>query len=264
LWIIAASFGRLATVRALLIYFRAAGARNLAEETVDDTAQLESEKTESHIVGKNHPVRALIDLNFLRVALLLATLLALAGAAILSSFVSTKAIPRPDLTAILFMLFAVVIVMTAWFLNWWLSFSTILAVREGQDALAALSAVTNLVWERPGSIFAVSAWTGLAHLTALSIGSTTLGFSMAFLQIVPPRLVIASAAVITLLYFAVADWLCIARIAGYICIAENPAALFAKPLPTSITPGGNAMSYQTSIDREEPILSDLPNLALET
>jgi hypothetical protein len=266
LWIIVASFGRLATVRALLAHFRAAAAGTPKEAAANDSAQVTNEKTEDNEGQKgksNHPVRTLIDLNFLRVAVVLATILALAGAAILSSFVSTKTAPRPDLASIIFLLIAIVILMTAWFLNWWLSFATILAVRDEKDALGALCAVANLVWERAGSVFAVSIWTGLAHLTALSIGSTALGFALAFLQIAPPRLVLASVAIIALLYFAVADWLCIARIAGYICIAENPAALAAAPLPSATVSGGNAVPYQTSVDREEPILSDLPNLALE-
>jgi len=263
MWIVAASFGRLATVRGLLGHFREevgfAGKANFS-----GSAQIASEKPESQPARTKHAIRALLDLNFLRVAVVLATVLAVGGAAILSSFVSTQKMPRPDLAAIIFLLIAAIIVLTAWVLNWWLSFAAIFAVRGGKDALSALSAVANLMWERPGSILAVSIWGGLAHLTALSIGSTALGFALAFLQIGPPRLVMASVALIAVLYFVVADWLYIARIAGYICVVENPAALAAAPLLPVTAPSGNGAPYEASIDREEPILSDLPNLALET
>jgi hypothetical protein len=67
------------------------------------------------------------------------------------------------------------------------------------------------------------------------------------------------------------DWLCLARIAGYICIAEMPevvgssATLPAPPISGQSQPRAPA---ETTIDRDEPILSDvpnnLPNLALET
>ena len=65
---------------------------------------------------------------------------------------------------------------------------------------------------------------------------------------------------ITLAYFAVADWLYMARLAGYVCIAEMPQAMFA-PIPPPVPP--TPVPVQTTIDRDELILSDLPNLATE-
>jgi hypothetical protein len=80
---------------------------------------------------------------------------------------------------------------------------------------------------------------------------------LAFIQVAPSRLVIAAVILVALLYFAVVDWLYLVRLAGYVCIAEMPEALAeSAPLP--------APPPQTSIDREEPILSDVPNLVVET
>jgi hypothetical protein len=67
---------------------------------------------------------------------------------------------------------------------------------------------------------------------------------------------------VTLAYFAVVDCLYIARLAGYLFIAEMPEALVeaasfpASPLQTS--------PPQAPMDRDELILSDIPNLAAET
>jgi hypothetical protein len=65
----------------------------------------------------------------------------------------------------------------------------------------------------------------------------------------------------TLAYFAVVDWLYMARLAGYISIAEMPenwassASLSAPPPPGErFAPG----PLQTTIDRDESILSDIP------
>jgi hypothetical protein len=56
----------------------------------------------------------------------------------------------------------------------------------------------------------------------------------------------------------------IARLAGYVCIAETPDAPVALlPLPQAPLTGG-VTPVETAIDRDEPILSDLPNLAVET
>ena len=107
-----------------------------------------------------------------------------------------------------------------------------------------------------GPVFAVSIWIGLAHLTALSVAGTAVSLPLAFIHLAPTRLVTAAMILVTLVYFGVVDWLYMVRLAGYVCIAEMPEALAeAAPLPTS--------PPQTSIDRDEPILSDVPNLAVQ-
>lgn len=244
LWVLAGSIGRLATVRALVDYFR--------KDAFDHDSSPEDSR----------PLRALIHLNFLRAAVILAMILALAGAAILSSFVSTDKQPRPGLVFSSFVLFAGLICSAAWSLNWWLSLAEIFAVRDGEDALVALSAGVVEFRERLGSFLAVSTWTGLAHLVAFSIATTAVSLPLAFLRIAPTRLVIAVIFVFMLAYFAVADWLYIARLAGYVYIVETPEASLSRSADP--TPQGNISPLETSIDRSEPILSDLPNLALES
>jgi len=251
LWIIAASVGRLATVRALLAYFRRDMANSDSAQPWDPT--------------KRRPISALIDLNFFRTAAVLATMLALSGAAILTGFVSTKAHPRPGLAFFLFVVLAGLIGMAGWALNWWLSLAGIFAVRDGEDALGALSTAVAFFRERPGPVVAVSTWTGLAHIVAFSMATTAVSVPLAFIQIAPWRLVIAGVVVVTLAYFAVADWLYMVRLAGYVCIAEMPDALLAtSPLPAATSPSGNADPLEATIDRDEPILSDVPNMAVET
>jgi hypothetical protein len=239
LWIIAASLGRAATVRTLLDYFR----KNAAGATGDKK--------------EPRPVRSLIGLNFLRAALMLAAILAFAGAAVLVSFASPDKKPQPGLAFIFFLPLAALIGIAWSSLNWLLSLAAIFAARDGEDSLGALSAAVTFFRERSGPIFAVSSWTGLAHLTAFSVASSAVSLSLAFIQVAPARLVIAAIILATLVYFAVVDWLYMVRLAGYVCIAEIPEALSASALLPAPPP-------QTSIDRDEPILSDLPNLALET
>jgi len=67
-------------------------------------------------------------------------ILGFAGAAILVSFISSKANPRSGLSVVLFFPVAGLICMAGWALNWWLSMAGIFAARDGEDALAALSA----------------------------------------------------------------------------------------------------------------------------
>jgi len=240
LWIFAASVGRAATVRALLDYFR----RDVSEcSTAENDSRL-------------RPLRSLIGLNFLRVALTLAAVLAFAGAAVLAGFASSDAHPRPGLVFILFLPLAGLICIAWPMLNWLLSLACIFAVRDGHDVLDALSDAVTFFRERLGPVLAVSLWTGLAHITALSIAGMAISMPLAFFQIAPARLIMGFVILLALVYFAVADWLYMARLAGYVCIAETPDAPTSDRLP--------APPPQASIDRDEPILSDLPNLAVET
>jgi hypothetical protein len=249
IWIVAASIGRAATVRALLDYFRGDVASNPPTEMYDAT--------------EPRPLPSLVGLNCLRAAVALAAILAFVGAAIVSSFASPDANPHPGLAFILFLPLAGSICLVWPALNWLLSLACIFAVRDGEDALGALSAAVTCSRERPGPVFAVSTWTGLAHLTAFGIATTAASLSLAFIHVLPSRLVIAGVVLVTLIYFAIADWLYMARLAGYVCIAEMPDALVSSgPLPAAPAGAGHLapnVPPQTTVDRDEPILSDVPS-----
>ncbi len=243
LWIVAASLGRIATVRGLL-------------------SRLHSQSlTAEHAAHATRPLRSVIGLNFLRVALTLAALLALAGAALLAGFVSSDKNPQPGLVFILFLPLAGLISFLWFAFNWLLSLAAVFAIRDGANALGALFAAALFFRERSWPLTAVSTWTGLAHLVALSIASTAASFPLAFLAVAPWRLIAVFILLVTLAYFAVVDWLYIVRLAGYIFITEMPEPL-PEPVPTPPAPPQTFLP-QSSMDRDELILSDLPNLAVE-
>lgn len=256
LWIVAASVGRAATVRGLLDYFRRDVARDLAIDA----------STEARDTKRKGPVRVLMSLNFLRAALMLAAMLALVGAAILVSFASPESSPRPGLAFILFLPLAGLICIAGSTLNWLLSLASIFAIRNREDALGAFYAAVIFSRERSGAVFAVSTWSGLAHLVALSVATSAVSLPLAFIQVAPWRLVIAAVILVTLGYCAVVDWLYMVRLAAYVCIAEMPRGL-AEPEPLSTPPPAGqqfapSAAPQTAVDRDEPILSDVPNGSL--
>jgi hypothetical protein len=260
LWIVAASVGRMATVRGLLDYFR----RDLAGRVSAGGILLDGERDIASNVSTNdrNSLAVLLRLNFLRVAVTLAAVFGFVGASILAGFASPATNPQPGLAFFLFLPMAALICWVWWSLNWLLSLAGIFAVRDKEDAVGALVAAVALCRERTGPVFAVSTWTGLAHLVAFVGASVVASMPLGFAGVVPWRLVVAVMILVTLAYFAVADWLYMARLAGYVCIAEMPEALFAPVAPAPLpTPGP---PLQTTIDRDEPILSDLPNLAVET
>jgi hypothetical protein len=256
-WIVAASIGRATTVRALLDYFR----EKFASEVSNGDSE-HDELTEAH--EKTTSFLSLIGLNFLRVALVLAALLALLGAAILASFASSKANPQPGLVFVLFLPAAALICIVWSMLSWLLSFACVFVVRDGEDSLGALSAAVAFCRDRTAVVFAVSTWTGLAHFVAFSIASTAVSLPLAFAQVVPLRLGLAVVILVTLAYFAVVDWLYMARLAGYVCILEMPEAVATSELLPSVRPRGPFAArspVQATIDTDELILSDLPSPA---
>ena len=266
LWMIAGAVGRMATVRSLLDYFRRNAAvsgsasgdtRRVAREVACSAGDVRARPTTS-------PMRALVRLNFLRAAVVLAAVGAFAAAVILAGLVSPDAHPRPGLALLVFFPLAGLVFMTWSSLNWFLSLAGIFAVRDGEDAVGAISAAVNLCRERTGAVGAVSTWTGLAHLVAFVGATTVVSMPLGFAPLVPWRLVVLAMIVITAAYFALADWVYMARLAGYVCIAEMPEALLAavpqSPPPISsgelqVTP---TIPLEASIDRDEPILSDVP------
>jgi hypothetical protein len=271
LWIIAASIGRKTTTKALLEYFaiRRDVARNVSAGSAPN-AVLEGEAatTTPEIIPDPAPENAsrptsLLGLNFLRAALVLAAILALQGAAILSSFASPSANPQPGLAFFLFLPLAALVGLTWSGLNWLFFLATLFAVRDRADTLSAISTAVAFSRERARPISAVSAWSTLAHLTAFMAATTAVSLPLSLLHLAPVRLVIAGVLLVTLLYFAVADWLYMARLAGYVCIAEMPEELLAPLLPQPPAPILPTPPYvppppATTIDRDEPILSDLP------
>ena len=231
LWMIAGAVGRIATVRALLAYFRKDVARDVSATSFP----------------------ALLRLQFLRVAVALAALFGFAGATILAGFASPEANPQPGLAFSIFLPIAFLVAFLWWGLNWLLSLASMFAVRDGEETMGAIVAAVACCRERTGAVLAVGTWTGLAHMVVFVVASTVASVPLAFAGIVPWRLVIAADVLVTLVYFAVVDWLYMARLAGYICIAETPQELMTTPLPP---PAPIPTPLQTTIDRSELILSD--------
>ncbi len=178
LWMVAASVGRIATVRVLLDYFR----RDVASNVSTGGASIQGEKDAAEISsGKGLATRgfpsdgerdvasnastsasfvALVRLQFLRAAVALAGVFGFMGAAILAGFASPDANPQPGLAFFLFLPVAALICWVWWCLNWLLSLAGMFAVRDGEDAVAAIAVSVAFCRERTGAVFAVSTWTG--------------------------------------------------------------------------------------------------------
>jgi len=247
-WMVAASLGRLTILEAMIDDFR---------ERFRDDLKLADQGEERATAGAapTDRVFALLRLNFLRVAVAVAGLIGLVGAAMIAGCASSATHPQPGLVLVLFLPIAGVASLIWYELNWLLSLASVFVVRDADDTVGAISSAVTLCRERTGAVFAVSTWTGLGHLIAFIGASAVVSVPLALAGLLPWRLVSVGVMVVTLAYFAVSDWLYTARLAGYVCIAELPEVRLAPPAPPAITP---LPSTAATIDRDELILSDVP------
>jgi hypothetical protein len=255
-WAGIASLGRAATVKALLYHFRennAAG--NLSKPPL---LHLWREQEE------NWRLRPLVGLNLFRVGITLAAAVGCLGALLLAGFASPKADPSPG-SAALILLMLVTFVGLSWsVLNWFLSLAAIFVVGDGRDTFGAVAAAVDLFRARTGPVVAASTWFGLGHVVAFVGASSVVAFPLAFARMLPLGVVLGGVLLVTLLYFAVVDFLYVARLAAYMCIVEGPET--PPALQTAGEPGPqdrsqhSALDIQTptGVDPDELILSDIP------
>jgi hypothetical protein len=260
-WILAASLGRVATVRWLLDYFRLR-AQDLGSVTaaeVERPAVRGLSPKRDNAAGSGY-ISSIAGLNVLRVALTLAATFGCLGAIIVAGFASSPRHPRPGLVFLLFVPLFGLVWLTWSVLNWFLSLASIFVVRDRKDTFGSVSAAVHLCRERLGPVTAVSFWFGLAHLSAFFVATTVVAFPLGFAGVIPARAVLAAVLLITLLYFAVADWLYAGRLAAYVAIIEGPAVQPAtlEP-PPAITPRPATRAWWPGISpSDDDILSDAP------
>lgn len=278
-WIILASLGRAATLKAMLRYFREYAATLGAAPTGERLPEAASSR-----------LRSLCGLNFFRVGVTLAAVVGCLGALLLAGAASPDKDPSPWSALLVFMVLAMMVWLAWSALNWFLSLAAVFVVGRGRDTFGAVASTVDLCRARTGSVFAAGTWFGLIHLAAFVVASSVVVFPLAFIGLLPWGVVLAGVLLITLLYFAVADFLYVGRLAAYVAIVELPEATpvalaprlwpprppttVSPPLATGIDKGelilsdvlAEASTQQSvlsiqpavSIDRDEPILSDIP------
>ncbi len=196
LWAMLGAIGRFVTLRALIA------------------------RTKPDWMAESGSVRALFGVHILRVALALAGFVSLLGAVVVASLVSTPKAPHAGLALLLFVPLVVLISMVWSSLNWFLSVAAVFVVRDGEDAFGGIAHAVNFCRRCGGKISAVGFWFGAMHLVAFVVGTTVVMYPLAVASLVPPLVTLALMAAITFVYFAVADWLYVARLAGYLAIVE--------------------------------------------
>jgi len=192
LWMAAATFGRAATLKALL----------KREEDVAFAPQL--------------------GLNFLRSAAMLASVIGYLGAAIVAGRIAAGAYEsRPGVFVVVFVAVGAVIAIVRSRIDWFLGLGSIPIARDGCDSFAAISRAVGL-FRRHAAKFAVAgAVFGTIHTALFAFCSVTCLLVLSLAGKAPQAAMMFLLAVIALAYFAAVDFLYVARLAAYIAIDED-------------------------------------------
>ncbi len=193
LWTIAASVGRAATLKGLL-------------------------------EGSRANLGTLLGIHFLRSVLGLAGFAAYVGAAALAGAVS-----RPDADGIgvfmaVFLAQMFIVVFVGGVLNWYLSLAPLAAARSGGDTMVAIANAFNAARRHAGGLSQVSLM--FAVLRAVPLLMVTLVSLGIFGQVTPQhwRAATVIVAAISLVYFTLADFLYLARLAAYNAVMDEEVA----------------------------------------
>lgn len=241
-WVVLSSTARSATIQTLLAYFRS------------------RQNPPGNLTQKVWGIWPLCGLNFFRLAVTLAAALGILAAFVMGGLVSSHGNPAPA-GAFLIFLTVFMLVWFSWsFMNWFLSLASVFVVVNGDDTFAAISSAVSLCRDRPGSVFAAGTWFGLAHIAAFVLGTSVVAFPMGFAGLLPAGVVLGGVLLVTLLYFAVADFLYIGRLAAYVAILEFPmdpvtndfSSRHMPPISSQVAPS------RAGVDQDELILSDVP------
>jgi hypothetical protein len=230
-WIVLASLGRAATLKTLFAYFRE------NDESKPRTWRLTS----------------LMGLNFLRAGALLAALVGSVGAVLLAGATSSKTDPSPGSALLIFWMLALFIGLAWSMLNWFLSLAAIFVVGDERTIFGALAAAADLCRSRRGAVLAAAAWFGIAHAVAFVSASSVSAFPLAFAEVLPAGMILGGVILVALIYFAIADFLYVGRLAAYVFLIDVRESE-TQPSALSIQPPAPAS--------DDDILSDIPGLTL--
>jgi hypothetical protein len=175
---------------------------------------------------------SLLELNAFRLAMTFAALIAYVGAAIL---VSTNINPQQHYAAnILIMLIIMTVLLVIWsVVNWFVGLAQLFAAANGDGFLGSLRSAGNLYQAHSGGFASSGVWFTFVRLILLVVVTVGSLSPMANVSVAGAKPFVVFVAIITLVYFAVADAVNMWRVGVYISLTE-PAAI--DPVPEPLPP----------------------------
>ncbi len=229
LWIAAASFGRAATLKALLRRDRIA-------------------------LGPQ------LGLNILRASVILACLIGYIGALLLASRASSaNGVVRPGAFLLVFVVLAAAVTIVRSRVNWFCYLGAIFAARDDDETFTAISKAAGLFRRNAGRFLGAGAVFGTIHGVLFAFAAITWLLPLSLAGKLPASVTTVLLAIITLWYFALCDFLYIARLAAYVAVDEQdrtPPTARVAAAPEAVPPVSGLPSSSDLPPVAEPGLSE--------
>ena len=212
LWIALASFGRAATLKALL-------------------------RLEDRI-----PLRPQLGLNILRASVMLGSLIGYVGALIVAGHAaSADRTNRPGAFLLVFILLAAAITIVRSRANWFCYLAAIFGARDRDETFTAISKAAGLFRRHTGTFLGVGAVFSTIHAVLFAFATIICLLALSLAGKLPGTVTVLLLAAITLSYFALCDFLYVARLAAYVVLDEQDRTpptgrVAAAPGPISPVP----------------------------
>ncbi len=211
LWIAAATLGRAITLNGLVAepVIRSEASRDFGDAVSNAPGAFASPPAARTHFGY------LTLLHLLRAVFTLFALIAFFGALFLTGL--AMPVQNPATGALVGILVAAVIAFFWSIMNWFLALAPIWIVRDGHTALRSIADSVDLYRRSPGPYAGIASWFGLLRgATFVAAFAAALIASQA-----RPATSIVLCLVIALIYFAVADFLYVARLAAFVALDQS-------------------------------------------
>jgi len=243
LWLIAEAIGRIlhdgsGLVRAASVVLPAIFVLRVAAATIGRVATLKA------LLGREGRVALppQLGLNFVRASVTLASVVGYVGAAIIAGrTASGDADVRLGVFLLVFVVLGAAITIVRSRVNWFLSLGAISAARDGCDTFSAIGEAVALFSRHAGKFAGAGAVFGTIHGVLFAFCTVGCLLALSLAGKVPPAATVFLLTVITLAYFAMVDFLYVARLAAYVALDESdrtppPVAVVPEPPPMPTLP----------------------------
>lgn len=242
-WAITASLGRSAVVKALSaeVQFTRSGAAQIS-------------------LPSRPRITSLISLHLLRIVAALALVtIAIGGWAVAGN--SASHAPAWLGAAFTFLFAIYFLAAVAWLaVNWFLSFAAIFIVAEEKNLRQAIHCAADICVDRFGAVLVPGIWFVICRGILMVAAAILFFMALSLAGILPVGVTLGILFAVALVYWLVADWFYVARLAAYVHLIQNPPAEIppvqrfgSQPPPSALQSG--------RVDPDELILSDIPAIS---
>jgi hypothetical protein len=144
--------------------------------------------------------------------------------------------------------------------NWFLSLAPVFVLHDSQDAFGSISCAVEFCRHRASAVAWSSTAFGLLHFVVFVLATAAVFVPLALLRVLPRGIVLGAVLLLTMLYFAMVDFLYMGRLAAYISLLHVPQEAPLESSQLSVPGSPSTTTLLPIPPSDDDILSDVPGL----